>query len=359
LTPQNASGAAEADGHPVLVATPLEPALVERIRAVDPHLEVVFAPELLPPPRYPGDHGGEPDFARAPADQRRWEALVAAAEVLFGIPGDTPDGLADAVGRAPGLRWVQATAAGAGQQVRAAGLSADDVRRVAITTASGVHAGPLAEFVLLGLLAFAKDLPRLEADKAARRWTHRPVRELRGATLVVVGLGEIGRAVARLAAELGMRVIGVSRGGDARGHPVAAMHTPDRLHLALAGADALVVTLPLTDATRGMVDRAALASLAEGAIVINVGRGAVLDEDALVELLRSGHLAGAALDVFATEPLPPESPLWELGNVLITPHTAALSVHENERIVELFADNLRRYLAGEPLRNRVDPDDFY
>jgi phosphoglycerate dehydrogenase-like enzyme len=343
----------------LLVATPLEPELVERIASVDRRLDVVFAPELLPSPRYPGDHRGDPGFTRTPTDQRRWEELVAEADVLFGVPGDTPDGLADAVRRAPGLRWLQATAAGAGQQVRAAGLSRDELRRVAITTASGVHAGPLAEFVLLGLLMFTKELPRLEADKADRRWTDRPVRELRGATLAVVGMGEIGRAVARLASELGMRVVGVSRSGDARGQPVAAMYTPDQLHLAVAGADALAVTLPLTDATRGMVDRAALASLAEGAIVVNVGRGAVVDEDALVDLLRSGHLAGAALDVFATEPLPPENPLWDLDNVLITPHTAALSVHENARIVELFADNLRRYLDGEPLRNRVDPDDFY
>jgi phosphoglycerate dehydrogenase-like enzyme len=127
----------------------------------------------------------------------------------------------------------------------------------------------------------------------------------------------------------------------------------------LPHADSVVITLPLTDETRGLFDRRRLATMHDGSILVNVGRGAVVDEEALVEALRSGHLRGAALDVFAHEPLPPESPLWELDNVILSPHTAAFSTHENERIVELFADNLRRYLAGDELRSRIRTDLFY
>jgi phosphoglycerate dehydrogenase-like enzyme len=127
----------------------------------------------------------------------------------------------------------------------------------------------------------------------------------------------------------------------------------------LPQADAIVLTLPLTDETRGLLSRERIAAMRPGAILVNVGRGGVVDEAALVEALRSGHLCGAALDVFAEEPLPPESPLWELENAIVSPHTAALSIHENERIVELFAENLRRYLAGEELLSRIRTSVFY
>jgi phosphoglycerate dehydrogenase-like enzyme len=256
---------------------------------------------------------------------------------------------------------VQATSAGAGEQVRAAGLSAAELARVTVTSAAGVHAGPLAEFCMLGLLAFTKDLPRLGADRRARRWDHWPMRELAGQTLLVVGLGHIGREVARQARALGMRVLGVKRdpAGPPGAHGVDHLRGPEALAELAAEADAVVITLPATGATRGLFDRALLARLRPGCVLVNVGRGAVVDEDALVDALRAGRLAGAALDVLASEPPPPASPLWELPNVLLSPHTAALSVAENRRIVELFGDNLRRFLDGAPLRNRVDTARFY
>lgn len=343
----------------VVVATPVEEELVARLRTVDERLEIHFEPELLPPPRYPSDHGGERGFRRTPDEQRRFEELVASAEVLYGIPGDTPEGLAWAVRTAPGLRFVQATAAGAGQQVRAAALAPEELRRVAVASASGVHAVPLAEWSLLGILAFTKNLPRLLADERDRSWPHYPNPELRGATLLVVGVGAIGVEVARLAAAFGMRVTGVKRDPAEETPYVDAVHPPERLRELVAEADAIVVTLPLTDETRGMVDRETIAHMKDGVILVNVGRGGVIDEDALVDALRSGKIRGAALDVFTTEPLPPESPLWELPNVLVSPHTAALSVHENERIVELFARNLLHYLRGEELESRVRTSVFY
>jgi glyoxylate/hydroxypyruvate reductase A len=242
--------------------------------------------------------------------------------------------------------------------VRAAD-SREELQRVAVTSAVGIHATPLAEFSLLGLLAFTKNLPRLSDDKRAHRWRHYPVDELRGATLLVVGLGKVGAEVARVASALGMQVLAVNRSGKSDSPHLSELRTADALMELLPRADAVVISLPLTEETRGMFGARAIARMKDGAILVNVGRGQVIDEQALVAALQSRKLAGAALDVFATEPLPDDSPLWELPNVLISPHTAALSWRENERIVALFADNLERHLRGEPLQNRVDSKHFY
>jgi phosphoglycerate dehydrogenase-like enzyme len=335
------------------IATPIEAELVERLRAVDERLDVRFEPDLLPPPRYPSDHGGEPGFVRTPDQEERFTRLVAGAEVVLGFPRESPEGLAWIVRTAPNLRFVQCMYAGAGQQVRAAKLTAEELDRVAFASSSGVHAVPLAEWSLFGLLALTKGLPRLLRDKRERRWDHYPLGELRGRTLLVVGLGEIGREVARLAEAFGMRVVGVKRTAD----ETAA--GPDRLEELVGDADAIVVTLPLTEETRGLIGRDTIARMRDGAVLVNVGRGGVVDEDALVDALTSGKIAGAALDVFAEEPLPASSPLWELDNVILSPHTAALSIRENERIVDLFAENLRRYLRGDELLSRIRTSVFY
>jgi glyoxylate/hydroxypyruvate reductase len=337
----------------VAIATPIDAELVERIRRVDERLDVLFEPDLLPPPRYPSDHGGAAGFARTPEQEDRFTRLVAEAEIALGFPGESPGGLAWLVRAAPSLRFVQCMYAGAGQQVRAAGLTAEELDRVAFASSSGVHAIPLAEWSLFGVLALTKGLSRLLRDKRERRWDHYPVNELRGKTLLVVGLGEIGREVARLAQAFGMRVLAVRRTAD----DTAA--GPERLDELVGDADAIVVTLPLTEETRGLVGHDTIARMRDGAILVNVGRGAVVDEEALVDALTSGKLAGAALDVFDEEPLPASSPLWELENVILSPHTAALSVRENERIVDLFAENLGRYLRGEELLSRIRTSVFY
>ncbi len=343
----------------VAIATPLEAQLVQEIRTVAGPVEVLYEPDLLPATRYPGDHRGVDGATRGAQAQRRWQAMLRRAEVLFGLPGDSPAGLAAAVRANPGLRWVQGTAAGTGEQVRAAGLTRAELERVKITSASSVHVTPLAEFCLMGLLAFAKDLPRLRADQLARHWDHYPVGELRDQTLLILGLGAIGTEAARLAKAFGMHTIGINRRGVSDSPDVDEVHPPERLHELLKRVDAVVVTLPLTDQTAGMLDAPAIGRLKQSAVLVNVGRGGVVDEAALIAALRANRLKGAVLDVFATEPLPSESPLWGLPNVLISPHTAALSVRENERLTSLFIANLRRYLAGEELLSLVDTDLFY
>jgi phosphoglycerate dehydrogenase-like enzyme len=345
-----------------MIATPLERELAERVAAADPRVELLFDPALLPPARYPGDHAGDPAFRRDADGEARWRAMLDRAEVLFGIPGDSADALAELLGgRYTALRWVHATSAGAGELVRGAGLDRDALDRVVVTTSSGVHAVPLAEFAVGALLAVAKDLPGLVAAQRARSWpvVRQPLRELRGQTLVLVGLGEIGREVARLGKALGMLTVGVRRGKGTPPPFTDEVHGADRLPELAGRADAMVVSLPLTGETAGLLDRATIERLPPTCIFVNLGRGGVVDEAALVDALRERRIAGAVLDVFATEPLPPDSPLWALPNVLVSPHAAALSEHENERIVELFVANLRRYLDGEPLANAVEPGVWY
>lgn len=344
----------------VVIASPLDPSLAERIRDSDPDLEVLFDPDLLPTQRYPNDHSGDPSYQRDARHEEQLRAWLSRAEVVFGVPSGGSNALGDLVRRAPHLGWVQGTAAGFGQQVQKADLDGEALQRVTFTSSVGVHAVQLAEWAMLGLLAFTKDLPRLLRDKESRSWDHYPVRELHGQRLLVVGLGHIGREVSRSARALGMRVTGMRRCLEEQDREVVDDLRPiDELPEVVPQCDAVVLALPETDATRGLFSRALIEALPPHAILVNVGRGTTVDEPALVDALQSGRLAGAALDVFAEEPLPQDSPLWTLENVLISPHTAALSMKESERIVDLFVDNLARYRDGRTLRNVVDTEHFY
>jgi phosphoglycerate dehydrogenase-like enzyme len=310
----------------IVIATPLEPRLVTKIGSQLPGYQVCYEPELLPPARYEGDHRGQAGFRRTSDGQRRWTEMLDRAEVSFGIPGDDPDQLRQLVRGSKNLRLVQATAAGAGQQVQAAGLSEHDLARVAVASSSGVHAGPLAEFALLGILAFARGLPRLQDDRAARKWDHYPTRDVAGRTAVILGIGAIGSRIAQLAKAAGMHVIGINSSGTRPDAPVDEYYAADRLAELAPRADALVITLPETPGTLGMLNARVLAALPEDAIVVNVGRGRVMDERALAELLRAGRLAGAALDVTASEPPDPDSPLWDLPNVILSPHGSSVAI---------------------------------
>jgi len=343
----------------VAIATPLHPALRPLITAVDPRIEVLVDDELLPPQRFPGDHDGDPAYRRTDRQQAAFDALLANAEVFYGIPDTRPAALRPAIRANPKLRWVQTMAAGGGAQVKAAGLTDDELARVVFTTSAGVHGGTLAEFAVFGVLAGAKDLFRLQTLQRAREWPDRwAMKEISEQTVLIVGLGGIGSETARLLKAFGATVLGVKRTAEPVDH-VDEVYTDTALPDLIARADAMVITLPGTDATTGLINRELLALAKPGLVVVNVGRGTVVDEPALVDALRSGTVASAFLDVFATEPLPDDSPLWGMPNVLISPHTAALSPAEDRRIAELFADNLRRYLDGAPLRNMVDTHDFY
>ena len=342
-----------ADRLRMVLATPLDEDLCLRFEQLEPRVELVRDHSLLPPMRYPGDHSGDPSWRRGPEQQARFDALVDSAEALYGIPDVSPQALARTVAANPRLRWVQIMAAGGASQVAAAGLSPAELGRVMFTTSAGVHARNLAEFAVFGLLAGAKTLPRLLDQQRERVWSDRwAMSQVHEQTVLVVGLGAIGRETARLAAALGARVIGVNRSPVEVEGAVRVVGL-DQLRDVAREADAIVVTLPGATGTDGLVDAEVLGALRRGATVVNVGRGTVIDEDALLEALRDGAVGFAALDVTAVEPLPAGSPLWSMPNVLISPHTAALSPAEDRRIAELAADNARRLLDGEPLRNLV------
>jgi phosphoglycerate dehydrogenase-like enzyme len=254
--------------------------------------------------------------------------------------------------KAAALKWMQVFNAGVDHPVFASVLE----RGVRLTTSSGTAAEPIAQTAIAGMLMLARRFPRWLAGQRAHQWnpltlTEFP-RDLRGQTMLVYGLGPIGVEIARLARLLGLNVIGVRRSAAPVEH-VDAMHTPDQLGELLPRCDWLVVACPLTNETRGMVDATLLAQLPRGAHIINISRGEVADEPALIAALQSGQLGGAYLDVFAQEPLPAESPLWDLPNVIVTPHNSAASAGNDPRINALFLDNLNRWSAGRPLVNEV------
>ncbi|PZG47002.1 D-2-hydroxyacid dehydrogenase [Spongiactinospora gelatinilytica] len=337
----------------VLIASPLEAEHVKTIAATDPRVEVLHEPDLLPTPRYTADHVGvRPGLAEP--ELRRWRDLLAQADISFDFDWWEP---ARMPANCPELRWVQATSAGIGQFVDRHGLAGSDL---VFTTAAGTHAGPLAEFALMGVLHFVKGVPDLRRWQARRHWERYTTRSLAGSRVVVVGLGGIGRRVAEVFAALSARVVGVGRPGREYDVPgLAEARSFTEIREALTGADALVLACPLTDETRGLIGLAELAALAPGAVVVNIARGPVIDEPALVDALSSGRLGGACLDVFAEEPLPARSPLWAMDNVIVSPHSASTVDAENALLTELFTDNLRRWLAGRPLRNVFDREKGY
>jgi phosphoglycerate dehydrogenase-like enzyme len=336
----------------VLIASALESPLIDRIRAVDRRLDVVHRADLVGQPRYPGDHTAP--VTRSPTEAAEWAALVAEAEVMFDVDRAS---LGDLARQAPRLRWIQLSSSGVGHLVERMGPGD---RPIVVTNAAGVHATPLAEFVLFAMLYFAKRMPRVLADQRRHHWERFALDTLPGKTLGIVGFGHVDRAIARLARGAGLRIVAVRRTSALSGSPdVDVVYPPAGLRTLLHESDYVVLIVPLTPETTGLLGKAELSAMKSGAVLINVGRGQLVDEPALVDALRSGHLGGAALDVFASEPLPASSPLWDLPNVLVTPHSMSTALGENELMVDLFCDNLRRYLAGEALRNVFDRERGY
>lgn len=329
----------------VLIASPLEPSEVARIAAVAPdRVRVVHEPQLLATPTYVADHHGRgPDLSEA--DLARWLSLLADADVLFDFDWLDPAGMPQ---NAPRLRWVQATSAGIGEFVNGAGL---ETSGITFTTAAGVHAIPLSEFAILGLLYLTKNVPRLKEEQARHSWQRYTTEQLAGKRALVIGLGNVGRQIALACARMGVEVIGISAALQEAPDGVARLVTRHQLLEVLPTVDALILSSPHTRETHHLIGREELAAMPPTAMLVNVSRGGVVDEAELITALREGRLAGAALDVFEREPLPADSPLWDMPNVLVSPHSASTVAAENQRIVDLFIDNLGRFLDGRPLRN--------
>lgn len=336
----------------VLITLPFEEALVEKLRHISPrlHIEVLRArrPEEIPP--------------------EQW----AKTEILY------TNRVLPEVSQAPNLRWIQFHWAGIDHAVNTPILQKANL---VVTTLSGVAATKVAEYIVMMLLALGHHLPEmLNAQRRGEwpkdRWERFSPCELRDSTVGIVGYGSIGRQVARLLNGFGARVLATKRDvmhpedpgfipanpgyvvhgyGDPAGEYVHRLYPPQALHAMLRECDFVVVTVPLTAETRNLINAEALAAMKPTAYLIDVSRGGVVDHTALIPALREHRLAGAALDVYPEEPLPQDSPLWKLTNVILTPHISGNTPHYDARAVELFAENLRRYLHGEPLLNQYQP----
>lgn len=294
-----------------------------------------------------GEAAGVDLDVRIARERQAFRGHLPLAEVVFG------DLTADEVELAARLRWLQAHFAG----VESLPLAALAARGVLVTNAR-IHAAAVADHALALLLALARGLPQFIRQAQQHTWKRASVVELEGLTMGIVGFGVIGRAVAQRARAFGMRVIACRR------HPAPdpladRVVGPEGLYEVLGACDAVVCVAPLTPETEGLFGEEAFRRMKPGAWFINLGRGGHVDEAALARALQSGHLAGAALDVCQREPLPPDHPLWELPNLLLTPHVGGFQRDYLGRAFSVFASNLRRYLAGAPLEFLVDPQRGY
>lgn len=330
----------------VLITMHFPENLVSKLRAVSPRLKI-----NLSRARKPED---------IPAD------VWAQVEVLY------TNKVLPAPAQAPKLRWIQLHWAGADKAMDAPILAKPGL---AVTTLSGAAASKMAEYIVLMFLALGHRLPDLIAQQKAGewpkdRWERFSARELRDSTVGIIGYGSIGRQVARLLQPFGARVLATKRDvmhpeddgytpegwGDPTGDLVHRLYPSEALRSMLKECDFVVVTVPLAPETRNLVGAEVLSTIKPGAFLVDVSRGGVVDHTALIAALKDRRIAAAALDVFPEEPLPSDSPLWKLPNVILTPHIAGNTPYYDERAVAMFAENLRRYLAGQPLFNRINPE---
>lgn len=291
-----------------------------------------------------------PDFRVEIAQEERLADQLEAADILLALR--FPAQMIEHAGR---LRWFQATGAG----VDSIMAVADRLPGMIITNARGIHGDVIADYVLTGITIMKNDMRQLFADQAERKWSQRSLVPLSAMTLGVVGLGAIGSEICRRAKSAGMTVIGSRRNGSLPSDHVDEVYPADRLPTMLSRCDAVVLAVPKTPETVGMMGAAEFESMKPSAILVNISRGDVVNEPELIAALQSKTIGGAILDVFQHEPLPQESPLWTMPNVMVTPHLAGGAVDYVDRMLSVFCDNLDSFLNGASMRNIVDPNRGY
>lgn len=325
----------------VLVTTPIGDELLQHITNVSPRIKLSNVSELVR-----AEQRG--DFAR----KDELDALLAQAEVIYGLRLPR-----NVIVRAPKLKWVQVMSAGVDRFLD------DEFRQssVIMTSVSGMHATPIGEIVLELMLMFAKQAPLCFQLKQEKQWKRFMPTVLRSKTVGIVGLGNIGREVARLAKAFGMRVVATRRSAKRvmRAKGIDILLPREQLPRLLSESDFVVLSLPFTSETNKLIGEEELRAMKPTAYLINIARGNIVDEEALIRALDEHWIAGAGLDVFATEPLPADSCLWESPNVIFSPHIAGGMEDYNIRATELFCKNLRHYLSGDNLLNVIDKKKGY
>ncbi|OGO08061.1 MAG: hypothetical protein A2Y92_00840 [Chloroflexi bacterium RBG_13_57_8] len=314
---------------------------LRQIKRVSPAINVTDASALVAA-EFRGDYSGKEQL----------DTILAEADVIYGlIPPH------DLMARAPRLKWIQVMSAGV-DRLRDTEIWRSDL---IITGVSGIHATPIGEFVLEMMLMFAKGAPRCFRMKQQRAWQRYMPTVLRGKTMGIIGAGHIGREVARLSRAFGMKVIATRRSvkKPARARYIDEMLPARQLPVLLKESDFVVIATPFTPETRHLIGEKELKMMKPTAYIINIARGGIIDEEALVKALEGGLIAGAGLDVAACEPLPPESRLWDLDNVILSPHVAGGMEKYMELATALFCENLARYRAGKTLRNVIDRNKGY
>ncbi len=345
----------------IFISTPLEAKHVERIRKVDPiRLDVIYEPDLLPETRYQNDHDGLENFFRTPELEERWKQNLSKANILFDFPPKSPGNIGG-MDYAPNVKWIQTTSSGAGKKVNDLGFCDLDLL---ITTARGVHSKPLAEFAFMGILNHIKKFSNLKSEQKKHNWERYCGESLEGKTLGIIGVGRIGRQIAKIGNAFNMRVIGTKLNYKAEETPIIGLdqfYPINQLEKMLNKTDALVICAPDTAKTRKMINKQSFEALKPGAVLINIGRGPIIDEEDMIKALQSGKLNSAYLDVFQSEPLPADSPLWNMQNVTISPHSASTVACENTHIVDIFCFNLECYLENRILemKNIFDKNQMY
>jgi phosphoglycerate dehydrogenase-like enzyme len=288
----------------------------------------------------------------AGASPEAFERLAPDAEVIFNWSGSL-DLLRQVLAMTPRVRWIHTRSAGLDHLLFPELVASPAV----LTNGTGVFSASLGEFAIAGILFFAKQLRQMVRHQAAGKWVQEDVKEIAGQTVGILGYGDIGRAVASRARAMGMHVLAVKRHVPAAGAGddfAERIYTPDHRIEMIAASDYVVVTAPLTPETRGMVGAPEFAAMKPTAVIMNLGRGPVIDEPAMIRALADGRIAGAVLDVFDTEPLPAGHPFYGMENVLLSPHCADHTSDWLERAMEFFLENFERYRTGEPLKNVVD-----
>jgi len=350
----------------VTIAMPLDDDLVAKVRAASPAVNVTH---LSRSQRFVYREGrplwGGYREPPAPEDESEEEARAALASIL----GETEVLLTNQilpgniVAMGPKLKWVQLTSAGVDSLIDHEIVRAP---AVTVTTASGIHATTISEYIIGAMITFAKNFPKAMRSQEERTWAPYWPQELEEATVGIVGLGAIGRRTAELSKALRMRVLAMRRSctrrmsGDEAGEAaVDEMFPPADLHALLSECDYVVLTLPLTSESRGLIGEAEIAAMKPNAVIVNISRGSVIDQVALIRALREGRIAGAALDVTTPEPLPSDHELWHVENVMITPHISGGTPRYMERAIDLFCENLGRYARGDALHNVVDASRGY